>query len=602
MKRYFKILFFFFIFLFSYNYILADETNESVPTTNSVTVQKDAISKYCTNGEKIGGCLYDKNDELYTTIKSGKKTFIIPPMTDGHPYTGTLNVSNDLKVLRGYQTFDGNGNAIYAACYRYDYNSYKESEHTGLGNGSYFFFEFVTENKKGTCVRSQFVVPSEGTRSYTYIRNLNPFGGNFWGFDVDTTYEYDGKENIDGFEAITFNNWKATDGGDCPKVFGYTANTKWYTMTSNKYIFSENADDFNIDTFAFWSGEKYLARPGCTVDDEAGEQVNTELLLSEIKTEINKFTCPDNIADMYKLSNELTGYYETLRNDKNNPYRVLWSHDLAEEVIQKSESEINKYIKEKLTSCQYKICNITSTEQTKIKQNMGETCKLGCSINNYNKPSQEANAQCYCCGGSQGCTYKWTTPTNGSQCTLQEHTPLGLCIGTTKDAECRSCLITAYEKAGLNEEKSKCLIDSEILKNVTESDLKESNDTAADDALQTEMEENEQLRENIFNSLLKVPNLNYYTGPMNCAKLMGDNLVLVMKFIINAVRVASVIATIVICMMTMLPAVTNGDASELNKAIKKCILVVIIMLLIVLTPVLLKTIANIFGFDFSCFI
>ena len=83
---------------------------------------------------------------------------------------------------------------------------------------------------------------------------------------------------------------------------------------------------------------------------------------------------------------------------------------------------------------------------------------------------------------------------------------------------------------------------------------------------------------------------------------MGDNLVLVMKFIINAVRVASVIATIVICMMTMLPAVTNGDASELNKAIKKCILVVIIMLLIVLTPVLLKTIANIFGFDFSCFI
>ena len=33
----------------------------------------------------------------------------------------------------------------------------------------------------------------------------------------------------------------------------------------------------------------------------------------------------------------------------NNKYRVLWSHDLAEEVISASEAEINKYIKEKLT-------------------------------------------------------------------------------------------------------------------------------------------------------------------------------------------------------------------------------------------------------------
>ena len=88
-------------------------------------------------------------------------------------------------------------------------------------------------------------------------------------------------------------------------------------------------------------------------------------LYSEIKKEIDAYQCPANISDMHELSNELTSYYETLRNDENNKYRVLWSHDLAEEVISASEVEINKYIKEKLTSCQYKICDINATEQTK---------------------------------------------------------------------------------------------------------------------------------------------------------------------------------------------------------------------------------------------
>ena len=132
---------------------------------------------------------------------------------------------------------------------------------------------------------------------------------------------------------MRFNEWKAVDGGDCPKVFGYTANTRWYTAGSNRYIFSNDESDFKIGTISFWHGEEYVSRPGCTVDDEAGEQVNRDLLYNEIKKEIDAFQCPANISDMYELSNDLTSYYDTLRNDENNKYRVLWSHDLAEEVI-----------------------------------------------------------------------------------------------------------------------------------------------------------------------------------------------------------------------------------------------------------------------------
>ena len=606
MKKIFKILLVYFCFFCSVNFVLADEPSDNIPDTNSkVETQKQAITNYCTEGSKLVGCLYDKNNEMYTTMKKGKQTYIIPPMTNDRPYTGYLNIPEDVKVLRAYQAFDGDGKAIYAACYRYDYNGYSESDRSGLGNGTYFFFRFISEDKKGTCSQYTVAIPSEGTRSYTYIRNVIPFTKDFWKFKVDTTYEYDGQESVEGQNWLTgenyymrFNEWKAVDGGDCPKVFGYTANTRWYTSGSNRYIFSNDASDFKIGTISFWHGEEYVSRPGCTVDDEAGEQVNRDLLYNEIKKEIDAFQCPDNISDMYELSNDLTSYYDTLRNDENNKYRVLWSHDLAEEVIDASEAEINKYIKQKLTSCQYKICDINVTEQTKIKQNLGEKCKLGCSVSNYKKPSTDAGAKCYCCGGSQGCTYTWTNASpNQNQCALQENVPLGLCIGTTKDAECRSCLLTAYDKAGLSEDKKKCLMDSEILKNVTEQDLKDANNDASDEALDTEMKENEELREQIFQSLLKEPNLNFYTGPISCSKLLGDNLIAVIKFVINLIRVGAVIATIVLCMMTMLPAVTNGDAGEFNKAVKKCIWTVVVMLLIILAPVLLRTIGNLFSWD-----
>ena len=606
MKKLSKILLIILCFFMTFNFVLAEEEeeptvehNDVVPNTDErVQRQKEAITNYCTQGSKVEGCLYDKNNEAYTKIKAGKKVFIIPPIVDGRPYTGSFETP-DITLLRGYQAFDGNGKAIYAACYRYDHKNYNSEERTSLGNGSYFFFHFIRENNKNQCVKEEYVVPARGTTTYTYSLNLNPFGGNFAGYDEHESYVYNGKEMIDGWGLYAeFNDWVATNGGECPKVFGYTANTHWYTMGSNRYIFSDDVQGFKIDTISFWHLEEYKSRPGCTVQDASGEQVNKELLLNEIQKEINNYSCPSEISKMNELSNELSSYYQTLRND--NKFRVLWSHDLAEEVIKESEAQINKFIKNKLTECQYKICNVTDAEKTKINQNLGETCKLGCSISNYNKPSNEAGAQCYCCGGSQGCTYKWMKSSEGSQCALQKDVPMGLCIGTTKDAECRSCLINAYDKAGLDDTKSKCLMDSEILKNLTEADLKELNDQAADDALEEEMEENEKIRDNVFANLIKQPNLEIYDGTKSCKELLGPGLTKVLNFAINAVRIVGVIATIVVSMMKLIPAVSKGDQSELQKAAKSCMWSAILLILIVMMPTLLKVIGKLFGLDTSC--
>ena len=596
MKKIIKLLFIAICIFTCINIICADETNETIPTTDSITTQLNAIEAYCKDGSNLGGCIYNKNDKLYTTIEKGEMTLAIPCQDQEHICTAKLNIKNDLKVIRGYQTFDGKGKAVYASCYRLDYKENDGSGTTGLGNGTYFIFNIITENKKGTCVKSRYVIPAEGTESYTTVRNGNLLSGNFGKLEK-VIYEYNGKEDSEGYETLTLNKWKAVEGGDCPKVFGYTANTKWYTSSTNRYIFSEDVTDFNIDTLAFWSQEAYDSKPGCTVKDQAGEDTNKELLLSEIKTTINNYSCPSKIEDMINLSDDLLYYYNSLKND--NKYRVLWGKDLASDVIQETETEINKYIKEKLTSCQYKICNITDSEKTNINKNLGTTCKNGCSINNYNKPSTDPDAKCYCCGGSQGCTYTWTT-TKGSSCSLQKDIPMGLCIGTTKDQECRNCLVSAYEKAGLSETKSKCLMDSEILKNVTEADLKDANSEAADTALEQEMQENSEIRQNIFNNLIKEPDLDIYTNSMDCATLLGNGLTKVLKFAINTVRIIGVIGTIVIAMIKLLPAVSKGDQSELQKAGKTCIWSAILLIVIVMLPTLIKVIGKLFGFDTSC--
>ena len=50
-------------------------------------------------------------------------------------------------------------------------------------------------------------------------------------------------------------------------------------------------------------------------------------------------------------------------------------------------------------------------------------------------------------------------------------------------------------------------------------------------------------------------------------------------------------------MMTFFSALTKGDAKEFNNAVRKCIWLAVVLMLIILIPVLLRTIGNLFNWD-----
>ena len=93
------------------------------------------------------------------------------------------------------------------------------------------------------------------------------------------------------------------------------------------------------------------------------------------------------------------------------------------------------------------------------------------------------------------------------------------------------------------------------------------------------------------------PDLNFNESAMTCSEILSTNLIKVIKAALKLVRIGASIATIVIGMMTFLSALIKGDAGEFNKAIKKCIWLAVVLMLIILIPVLLRTIGNLFGWD-----
>lgn len=97
--------------------------------------------------------------------------------------------------------------------------------------------------------------------------------------------------------------------------------------------------------------------------------------------------------------------------------------------------------------------------------------------------------------------------------------------------------------------------------------------------------------------LVEEPKLDFYDGDMSCSQLLGTNIVKVIGAALTFVRIAASIATIVIGMMTFLPVLTKGDAKEFNNAVRKCIWLAVILMLIILIPVLLRTIGNLFKWD-----
>lgn len=97
--------------------------------------------------------------------------------------------------------------------------------------------------------------------------------------------------------------------------------------------------------------------------------------------------------------------------------------------------------------------------------------------------------------------------------------------------------------------------------------------------------------------LVEAPNLDFNSADMSCSALLGTNIIKVIGAALKLVRIGSSIATILIAMTIFFPAVIKGDAKELNASIKKCVWLAVVLMLIILLPILLRTVGNLFNWD-----
>ena len=86
-----------------------------------------------------------------------------------------------------------------------------------------------------------------------------------------------------------------------------------------------------------------------------------------------------------------------------------------------------------------------------------------------------------------------------------------------------------------------------------------------------------------------------------CQELLGENLVKIVTFIMDTLRIVASIIAIVNAMIILLPAVVSKDADALKKSEKKLITLAIVLVLIILLPTFITVIGSIFGYDLSCF-
>lgn len=214
--------------------------------------------------------------------------------------------------------------------------------------------------------------------------------------------------------------------------------------------------------------------------------------------------------------------------------------------------------------------------------------------------SEAENAQCYCCGGSRGCSYTWTDKPSSS-CSKSNKTK-DKCVGTTDTDVCLTCLEDAYKKAGLTSAQKKCMIESDIKRAQAESKVTSDIDKQFDDQVQKDLEENRQTRDEIekyeFNADL--PAQGFGEGGESCEAIVGPNIAKLIKMALNILRIIGAIIAIVNGMMTLIPAVVNKDPEALKKAGNKCVKIAAILLVIGVFPSILRVIGKIFGYDLSC--
>ena len=99
------------------------------------------------------------------------------------------------------------------------------------------------------------------------------------------------------------------------------------------------------------------------------------------------------------------------------------------------------------------------------------------------------------------------------------------------------------------------------------------------------------------------PTLDGFGDPKTpCSDVLGPTLTALVKEAIKWVRIAGAIIAIVNAMLKLIPAIMSKDAEALNKAIKTCITMAIILVFCVLFSWLLNLIGTLFKWDVSCIV
>ena len=105
---------------------------------------------------------------------------------------------------------------------------------------------------------------------------------------------------------------------------------------------------------------------------------------------------------------------------------------------------------------------------------------------------------------------------------------------------------------------------------------------------------------NILDFQGELSTVGFGEAGQTCTQVLGTNLSKILSFSINALRLIGAITAIVKGMTSLIPPITSGDASALNKAIRKCIKLGIVLLLIGIFPSIIKFIGYLFRYDLTC--
>lgn len=548
---------------------------------------KEAMKKYCLHDyQGLKGCIYDEHDTLYT--RSGKIK-----NTETGFWSGVSFTTDDLKIERGYVTANAKGELLFAGCYKGHYNG-----GDWIGPGDYFVFKIVALDGNKCKMIEDDVVFAKGTKWKVVYDPL--------GFITGWDEEFDGTSM--GAQMATYLEWTAKNGGDCPLGFGLTANTRWYTSTKNRYVFSNDAQGFNIGVNSFWGNEAYVTTPGCTVKDETGHQLAEECF-NTASNNIKNTSCPKDYKDLGKVAGTLEKYQDSC----DSKFRTLYSKGLLEKDANEMKAKLVTAVKEKLTSCQAKQCKVTDAQVNSISSILTKDDYKSCAKGSCPAPQDMSvyqkggeGAKCYRIKNGWDAHFEWTNSPSEQPATVEANMKQSECYGTYTTQNCRSCLKRAYKEAGLNQEQIDCMLYLEADKGEMEKDSEEEIDKQFDEKTEEKLKENEEIIERSYKSY-ETPEIDVKLPEEDktlteCIRILGKDLAAIVKASITILQIVGAIIAIVKGMMTLVPPILAKDADALKKAGSTLTKMAIILVIIFLFKPLLNFIGGLLDFDTSCIV